>query len=182
MEYIKGPDLPTGGLLIGKKSLLAAYETGVGKVTLRAKTKIENLENGRLGIVIYEFPYRRNKAKLLQNISDMTGDKKHSKALEAISDIRDESDRTGVRSVIELKKSADKETADKLLKYLYKKTDLQCNLSFNMVAIANGKPETLGLKNIIYNYVNHQKDVVTRRTKKGIGNCREKISYSGRFY
>ena len=164
MEYIKAPDLPTGGVLIGKNSLLSAYETGEGKVTLRAKTNIEKLENGRWGIVITEFPYRRNKSKILQTISEMTGDKKHQKALEAITDIRDESDRSGVRAVIELKKAADKDVADKILKYLFKKTDLQSNLSFNMVALADGKPETMGLKTIITHYVNHQKDIVTRRT------------------
>lgn len=164
MDYIKAPDLPTGGVLIGKNSLLSAYETGEGKVTLRAKTDIEKLENGRWGIVITEFPYRRNKSKILQTISEMTGDKKHQKVLEAITDIRDESDRTGVRAVIELKKAADKDTADKILKYLFKKTDLQSNLSFNMVALANGKPQTMGLKTIITHYVNHQKDIVTRRT------------------
>lgn len=166
MKYIKGPDLPTGGILIGKNSILSAYESGEGRVTLRAKTKIEKLENGRIGIVITEFPYRRNKARLLQAISEMTGDKKHAKALEAIIDIRDESDRTGIRAVIELKKSADEDSADKVLKYLFKKTDLQCNLSFNMVALANGKPETMGLKVILMHYLNHQKEVVTRRTQK----------------
>jgi len=166
MQYIKGPDLPTGGVMIGKNALLSAYETGEGRVTLRAKTSIETLENGRLGIVITEFPYRRNKAKLLQLISEMTGDKKHSKALEAIVDIRDESDRTGIRAVVELKKAVDMDGAEKILKYLYKKTDLQCNISFNMVALANGKPETLGLKSILTHYVNHQKEVVTRRTER----------------
>lgn len=166
MQYIKGPDLPTGGILIGKDSLIAAYEKGEGKVTLRAKTSIEKLENGRLGIVITEFPYRRNKAKLLQNISEMTGDKRHSKALESISDIRDESDRTGTRAVIEFKKSVDYDMADKVLKYLFKRTDLQCNLTFNMVAIADGKPETLGLKSILKHYVSHRKEIVTRRTRK----------------
>ncbi|WP_300379577.1 DNA topoisomerase IV subunit A [Clostridium sp.] len=164
MNYIKGPDLPTGGILIGKNSMLSAYETGEGRVSLRAKTTIEKLENGRVGIVITEFPYRRNKAKLLQSISEMTGDKKHSKALESIMDIRDESDRNGTRSVIELKKSADEDVADKVLKYLFKRTDLQCNISFNMVALSNGKPQTMGLKTIITHYVNHQKDIVTRRT------------------
>ncbi|MBK1812965.1 DNA topoisomerase IV subunit A [Clostridium sp. YIM B02505] len=164
MNYIKGPDLPTGGILIGKNSMLSAYETGEGKVTLRAKTIIEKLENGRFGIVITEFPYRRNKAKLLQLISEMTGDKRHAKALEAITDIRDESDRTGIRAVIELRKNADENIADKVLKYLFKKTDLQCNISFNMVALADGKPETMGLKTIIGHYVNHQKDIVTKRT------------------
>ncbi len=166
MNYIKGPDLPTGGILIGENSILSAYETGEGKVTLRAKTSIEKLENGRLGIVITEFPFRRNKARLLQTISEMTGDKKHSKALEAITDIRDESDRSGVRAVIELRKSSDEEVADKVLKYLFKRTDLQCNLSFNMVALADGKPQTMGLKTIIMYYVNHQKEIVTRRTRK----------------
>ena len=166
MEYIKAPDLPTGGVLIGKKSLLSAYETGEGKVTLRAKTSIEKLENGRYGIVITEFPYRRNKSKILQTISEMTGDKRHQKALEAITDIRDESDRSGIRAVVELKKAADYNTADKILKYLFKKTDLQCNISFNMVALANGKPQTMGLKTIIMHYVNHQKDIVTKRTIK----------------
>ena len=166
MQYIKGPDLPTGGIMIGKNALLSAYETGEGRVTLRAKTSIETLENGRLGIVITEFPYRRNKAKLLQLISEMTGDKKHSKALEAIVDIRDESDRAGIRAVIELKKAVDMDGAEKILKYLYKKTDLQCNISFNMVALAGGKPETLGLKSILTHYVNHQKEVVTRRTQR----------------
>ena len=166
MEYIKAPDLPTGGVLIGKNSLLSAYETGEGKVTLRAKTNIEKLENGRYGIVITEFPYRRNKSKILQTISEMTGDKRHQKALEAITDIRDESDRTGIRAVVELKKSADYDTADKILKYLFKKTDLQCNISFNMVALADGKPQTMGLKTIIMHYVKHQKDIVTKRTIK----------------
>ncbi|KOF56421.1 MULTISPECIES: DNA topoisomerase IV subunit A [Clostridium] len=166
MNYIKGPDLPTGGILIGKNSLRAAYETGEGRVTLRAKTKVEKLENGRFAIVITEFPYKRNKAKLLQTISEMTADKKHSKVLESISDIRDESDRNGIRGVIELKKSADEKTADKILKYLFKKTELQCNIIFNMVAIADGKPETMSLKTILMHYVNHRKDVVTRRTQK----------------
>lgn len=165
MEYIKGPDLPTGGIILGKESLLSAYETGEGKVTSRAKTSIETLENGRLGIVITEFPYRKNKSKILQLISDMTGDKKHAKYLESIVDIRDESDRTGVRSVVELKKAVEYEDAEKVLKYLFKKTDLQCNINFNMVALANGKPETLGLKSILKHYVNHQKEVVIRRTK-----------------
>ncbi|MBN1070223.1 DNA topoisomerase IV subunit A [Clostridium botulinum] len=166
MEHIKGPDLPTGGILIGKNSLRSAYEIGVGKVAYRAKTNIEKLDSGRIGIAITEFPYRRNKAKLLQTISEMTGDRRHSKALELISDIRDESDRNGIRAVIELKKSADEDSANKILKYLFKKTELQCNISFNMVALADGKPETMSLKNMIRHYVNHQKEIVTRRSEK----------------
>ena len=174
MNYIKGPDLPTGGILIGQKSLLSAYETGEGKVAYRAKTAIEKLENGRLGIVITEFPYRRNKSKILQTISEMTGDKRHAKALELITDIRDESDRNGIRAVIEFKKSADENAVEKVLKYLFKKTDLQCNISFNMVALANGKPETMSLKTIIMHYVNHQKEIVTRRTKKELEIARKR--------
>jgi len=166
MNYIKGPDLPTGGILIGETALYSAYEKGEGRVTLRAKTSIEKLENGRYGIIITEFPYRKNKAKILQTISNMTGEKKHSKALESISDIRDESDRNGVRAVIEFKKSAYIDTVNKVLKYLFKKTELQCNLIFNMVALVNGKPEKLNLKSILYYYLEHQKEIVTRRTKK----------------
>lgn len=174
MEHIKGPDLPTGGILIGEKSMLSAYETGEGKVAYRAKTNIEKLENGRLGIVITEFPYRRNKSRILQTISEMTGDKRHSKALEAITDIRDESDRNGIRAVIELKKNVEEEAADKILKYLFKKTDLQCNISFNMVALANGKPETMSLKTIIKYYVEHQKEIITRRTQKELEVARKR--------
>lgn len=175
MNYIKGPDLPTGGVIIGRESIQTAYETGEGKVVLRAKTSIEKLENGRVGIVITEFPFRRNKAKLLQIISEMTGDKRHAKALEAITDIRDESDRTGIRAVVELRKTADEDAADKVLKYLFKKTDLQCNISFNMVALADGKPETLGVKSIITHYVNHQKEVITRRTTKELENAEKRF-------
>ena len=175
MKYIKGPDLPTGGIIIGKNSMLSAYETGEGKVTLRSKTSVEKLENGRPGIVITEFPYRKSKAKLLQTISEMTADKKHAKVLEPISDIRDESDRDGVRAVIEFKKSVDRETAERVLKYLFKKTDLQCNLSFNMVALADGKPQTLGLKSILAHYLKHQKDVVTRRTQRELETAQKRF-------
>ena len=166
MEYIKGPDLPTGGILMGKDSLVAAYETGEGKVVLRAKTHFETLESGRLGLVITEFPYRKNKAKLLQAISDLTGDKKHSKALESIADIRDESDRNGIRAVVEFKKNTTEDVAERVQKYLFKRTELQCNVSFNMVALADGKPRTMGLKEIIKYYIKHQKEIITRRTQK----------------
>jgi len=175
MKYIKGPDLPTGGIIIGKNSLISAYETGEGKVTLRAKTSLEKLENGRLGIVITEFPYRKSKARLLQTISDMTADKRHAKFLEPISDIRDESDRDGIRAVVELKKSADRDMAERILKYLFKKTDLQSNLSFNMVALADGKPQTLGLKAILGYYLKHQRDVVTKRTQKDLETARKRF-------
>lgn len=164
MKYIKGPDLPTGATIIGKNSLLSAYETGEGKVSMRSKAHIEKLNGGKLAIVITEFPYRKSKGRILEFISDMTADKKHSKVLEGIIDIRDESDREGTRAVIELKKSVSEEEADKILRYLYKRTDLQCNLSFNMVALHNGKPETMTLKNILTYYVAYQKEIVTKRT------------------
>lgn len=166
MEHLKGPDLPTGGVLIGGESLKEAYEKGEGKVTLRAKAVVEKLTSGRFGIVITEFPYRKNKAKLLQQISAMTADKKHQKVLDGIMDIRDESDREGIRAVIEFKKQVDEETAQKILLYLYKRCDLQINLNFNMVALYKGKPETLSLKAIIHHYLEHQKEVVKRRTLK----------------
>ncbi|WP_244834773.1 DNA topoisomerase IV subunit A [Clostridium sp. BJN0001] len=176
MKYIKGPDLPTGGILIGEDSILSAYETGEGKIAYRAKTSIEKLENGRFGIVITEFPYRRNKSKILQTISEMTADKRYQKSLDSISDIRDESDRDGIRAVIEFKKNTDEQICDKVLKFLFKKTDLQCNLSVNMVAIADGKPQTMGLKTIIKYYVEHQKDVIKRRTKKELQTCRKRYN------
>ncbi|KOA20443.1 DNA gyrase subunit A [Clostridium homopropionicum DSM 5847] len=175
MNYIKGPDLPTGGIIIGEQAILSAYENGEGRVTLRAKTSIEKLDNDRYGIIITEFPYRRNKAKTLQAISEMTADKKHSKALECITDIRDESDRNGIRAVIEFKKSTDKDTMDRVLKYLFKRTDLQVNINFNMVAIADGKPRTLNLLEIINYYVKHQKDVTTRKTKKELEIARKRF-------
>jgi len=166
MKYVKGPDLPTGGTLIGGDSLREAYEKGEGKVVLRAKCIVEKLSSGRFGIVITEFPYRKNKSKLLQQISAMTADKKHQKVLDGIADIRDESDRDGIRAVIEFKKQVDEEIAEKILLYLYKRCDLQININFNMVALYKGKPETMGLKTIIHHYLEHQKEVVKRRTLK----------------
>lgn len=166
MAYLPGPDLPTGGILIGKDRIKAAYESGEGRVTLRAKTDIEKLDNGHLAIVITEFPYRKNKARLMQTISEMTGEKKHGRALEAVVDVRDESGRAGIRGVIEMRRSTTEDEADRVLKYLLKKTDLQSNLNFNMVAIEEGKPKTFGLKAMLEAYVKHQKEVTTRRTKK----------------
>jgi len=166
MTHVKGPDFPTGGVLIGGESLEEAYEKGEGKVVLRANAKVEKVTTGRYGVVITEFPYRKNKAKLLQQISAMTADKRHQKVLEGIMDIRDESDRNGIRAVIEFKKQVELDTAEKILLYLYKRCDLQININFNMVALYKGKPETMGLKKIIGYYVEHQREVITRRTKK----------------
>lgn len=159
-EIIKGPDFPTGAYIIGQEEIKEAYETGKGRIILRAKVEKEKIAGGREQLVITELPYQVNKSVLLERILRLSEDRKG--VLTGISDIRDESDREGIRAVIELKKDAD---ADKILNYLYKYTDLQTTFGINMVAIAEGKPQQLGLKAILEHYINHQKDVVTRRTK-----------------
>lgn len=160
MEVMPCPDFPTGGYLIQSEEIRVAYETGRGKLTMRAKTHIEELKNGRKLIVITELPYQVNKAKALENILSLSQEKKALFA--GVADIRDESDRTGMRAVVEVKKDAD---ADKLLQYLYKYSDLQTTFGVNMVAIAGGKPQQMGLKEIITHYIRHQEDVVRRRTQ-----------------
>lgn len=174
LEHLKGPDFPCGGVLIGGDSLIEAYETGEGKVILRANAKVEKLTTGRYAIVITEFPFRKNKAKLLQQISAMTADKRHQKALDGIMDIRDESDRDGTRAVIEFKKHIDLETAEKILLYLYKRCDLQININYNMVALYKGKPETMGLKTMVHHYLEHQKDVILRRSQRELDQARKR--------
>ena len=168
MKYIKAPDFPTGGYIIAGE-LLQAYETGKGKITLRAKVNIEEGENDKKLIVITELPYQVNKAKLLQRIADLREEKKE--LLGGIADIADESDRNGMRAVIKVKKDAD---ADKILNVLYKYTDLECNFGINMVAIADGKPQQLGLLDIIRHYVAYQREVVLRRTKYDLNQAKER--------
>lgn len=160
MKHIPGPDFPTGGLIIGSDEIRKAYETGRGKIILRAKVDIEKTSGNKKQLVITQVPYQVNKANLLEKILKLSEDKKG--ILTGISDIRDESDRNGIRAVIELKKDAD---AEKILNYLYKYSDLQVTFGINMVAIAEGKPQQMGLKSILIHYINHQKDVVTRRTR-----------------
>ena len=160
MELLPAPDFPTGGYLLQSEELEKAYETGRGKLTMRAKTHFETLKNGRTLIVIDEIPYGINKAYTLQKILEVTQEKK---ALFApIADIRDESDRMGLRAVIEVKKDGEPE---KILQYLFKYSDLQCTFGVNMVAIADGRPQQMGLKTVIGHYIRHQREVVTRRTK-----------------
>lgn len=175
LTHIKGPDFPTGGVLLKGDDIVKVYERGKGKLVLRAKTKIERLTTGRYAIIINEFPYRKNKARILEQISTLTANKRHQKALEGISDIRDESDREGIRAVIEFKTTIDKKTAEKILLYLYRISDLQVNINYNMVAICNGKPEMVSLKDILFYYVEHQKDVVRRRTKKELKSAKERF-------
>ena len=160
MRVVPGPDFPTGGILLDTPEIRAAYETGRGKLTLRAKVTAEPGPSGRSLLVIHEIPYGVAKAGMLEKILKLSKEKKA--ALGCIHDIRDESDRTGMRAVIELKKEANPE---KVLKYLYKYSDLQVTFGVNMVAVAAGKPVQMGLKTMIGHFIRHQKDVVTRRTQ-----------------
>ena len=160
MKIIKGPDFPTGGFVIGGEELVRAYETGKGKVTLRAKIHVETDDNDKKLIVIDELPYQVNKAALLESILKLKEEKKGP--LTFIQDITDESDRNGMRAVIKIKKDGD---ADAILAQLYKGTNLSTSFGINMVAIANGKPCQMGLLDIIAYYVDYQRDVIVRRTK-----------------
>ena len=160
LQKITGPDFPTGGYIIGRDGIRKAYETGKGKIVLRAKVDIRKLPGGKKQLVITEIPYQINKAALLEKILHLS--EKRKGVLTGISDIRDESDRTGIRAVIEIKKDAD---AQKVLNYLYKYSDLQTTFGVNMVAIADGKPRQLDLKSMVQYYIRHQETVVTRRTQ-----------------
>ncbi len=160
MKIMPAPDFPTGGFLLDSPEIAQSYETGRGKLTMRARTHFEEVKNGKTRIVIDEFPYQINKAACLSKILEITQEKKAMFA--AVSDIRDESDRMGTRAVIEIKKDGDPE---RILQLLFKYSDLQCTFGANYVAIADGKPQQLNLKQIIEYYVRHQRAVVTRRTK-----------------
>ena len=158
MEHIKGPDFPTGGIILGRRGIREAYYTGKGKIDVRAKTNIEPMPGNRSRIVVTEIPYQVNKAKLVEKIAELV----HEKRLEGVSDIRDESDRNGMRIVIELKKDVYPQV---VLNFLYKHTSLQETFGANMLALVNGKPRILTLREMIYYYLEHQKDVITRRTR-----------------
>ncbi len=160
MKIMPGPDFPTGGVLINNEEIRRGYETGRSKLTLRARIHVEDGAAGRKLIVITEIPYQVNKAAMLEKILKLSEDKKA--ALSGIYDIRDESDRDGMRAVIELKRDAD---PDRVLAVLYKYSDLQVTFGVNMVAIAGGKPRQMGLKEILSGYIDYQKQVVTRRTE-----------------
>ena len=158
MAIIKGPDFPTGGIVMGGDGLREAYETGKGRIYIRAKTAIEELRGGRKQIVVTEIPYQVVKARLVNAIDQLRLDRK----VEGIAEVRDESGRNGLRIVIELKRDAD---AEGVLAYLLKKTDLQVAYNFNMVAIVNKAPQQLGLKAMLEAYVAFQREVVTHRTQ-----------------
>ena len=169
MKIIKGPDFPTGAIISGDE-LYQAYETGRGKITIRAKTHFEDAGNGKTNIVITEIPYQKNKASLLAKIVDIREDKKG--VLLGIQDIKDESDRNGTRAVITVKAGYN---ANDILNLLFKYSDLQSSYGINMVAIADGKPKQLGLMEILKYYINYQIDVIVRRTRFDLNNAKERM-------
>ena len=158
MKFVKGPDFPTSAIIMGKENIAEAYRTGRGKVKVRARAVIEELPKGKQQIVVTEIPYQVNKAKLVERIAELVKDKK----VEGISDLRDESNRNGMRIVIELKRDVN---ANIVLNNLYKHSQMEETFSVIMLALVNGQPKVFNLKQILYHYVQHQKDVVTRRTK-----------------
>lgn len=158
MTEIKGPDFPTGGIIVGKEGIRSCYTTGRGKIIVRAKTEIEEHGNGRYRIVVTELPYQVNKARLIENIADLVRDKR----LDGISDLRDESDREGMRIVIELKKDANPKI---VLNQLLKNTQLQDTFGAIMLALVKGEPKILTLRQMLECYIEHRKEVIVRRTK-----------------
>jgi len=166
LEIIKGPDFPTGATILGRKGTVEAYRTGKGKIKVRADAEIEPMGK-RQRIVVTEIPYQVNKARLIEKIADLVKDKK----IEGISDLRDESNRTGMRIVIELKRDAN---ANVILNQLYKNTQMQETFGVNMLALVNNEPKVLNLKDMLHYYLEHQKDVVTRRTQYDLRKAEER--------
>ncbi|HOV69582.1 MAG TPA: DNA topoisomerase 4 subunit A, partial [Clostridia bacterium] len=167
IQHIKGPDFPTGGIIMGGTGIREAYNTGKGKITLRARAEIEEFGNNRSRIIVTELPYQVNKARLVEKIAELYKEKK----LEGISDLREESDRSGLRIVIELKKDVNPNI---VLNYLYKHTQLQETVSVIMLALVNGRPKLLTLREMLAEYLKHQEDVVTRRTQYDLNKCEER--------
>ncbi|WP_240328859.1 DNA topoisomerase IV subunit A [Granulicatella sp. zg-84] len=168
MQFVKGPDFPTGAIVQGIEGLKEAYETGKGKVIVRSKTSIEDIRGGKQQIVIHEIPFDVNKAVLVKRMDEIRINKK----IEGIAEVRDESDRNGLQIVVELKKEAN---ADGILNYLLKNTDLQIAYNFNMVAINERRPQQVGLKAILAAYINHQKDVILRRTRFNLQKAQDRL-------
>ncbi|WRP04679.1 DNA topoisomerase IV subunit A [Rossellomorea aquimaris] len=167
MTVLKGPDFPTGGIIQGVDGIKKAYETGKGKVVVRGKADIENIRGSKQQIVITEIPYEVNKANLVKKMDEFRVDRK----VEGIAEVRDETDRDGMRIVIELKKDAD---ATGVLNYLYKNSDLQIAYNFNMVAIHNRRPKLMGLRELLDAYIQHQKEVVTNRTRHDLNKAKDR--------
>ena len=158
MEFIYGPDFPTAGLIVGRSGIRRAYETGKGSITMRARVEIEQKSNGKETIIVHQIPYQVNKARLIEKIADLVRDKK----IDGITDLRDESDRNGMRIVIEVRKDAN---ANVLLNNLYKQTALQTSFGINLLALVDGQPKVLNLKECLYHYLQHQRVVIRRRTE-----------------
>lgn len=158
MQFVKGPDFPTGGIIMGKAGIHEAYATGRGKIVTRARSEIEPMPQGKSRIVVTEIPYMVNKARLIEKIAELV----HERRVEGITDIRDESDRNGMRIVIEVRRDVN---ANVVLNQLYKHTQLQESFGVNMLALVGGEPKILSLRQVIHHYLEHQKDVVTRRTR-----------------
>jgi DNA gyrase subunit A len=158
MMAIKGPDFPTGGLILGREGIKSAYLTGRGSVKMRAQARVERMSNGKNRIIVTEIPYQVNKAKLVETIANLVRDK----IIDGITDLRDESDRTGMRVVIELRRDVN---ADVILNQLYKHTQLQDSFGVNMLALVDGRPRVLNLQEVLRFYLAHQKEVITRRTQ-----------------
>ncbi|MEH7097770.1 DNA topoisomerase IV subunit A [Neobacillus vireti] len=167
MTLIKGPDFPTGGIIQGIEGIKKAYETGKGKIIVRGKAEIEEVRGGKQQIVITEIPYEINKANLVKKMDEFRLDRK----VEGMSEVRDETDRTGLRIVIELKKDAH---AEGVLNFLYKNSDLQVTYNFNMVAIYNKRPKLMGIRELLDAYIGHQKEVVTKRTQFDLNKAKER--------
>ncbi|EOB7958436.1 DNA topoisomerase IV subunit A [Staphylococcus aureus] len=168
MKYIKGPDFPTGGIIQGVDGIKKAYESGKGRIIVRSKVEEETLRNGRKQLIITEIPYEVNKSSLVKRIDELRADKK----VDGIVEVRDETDRTGLRIAIELKKDVNSES---IKNYLYKNSDLQISYNFNMVAISDGRPKLMGIRQIIDSYLNHQIEVVANRTKFELDNAEKRM-------
>ncbi|HBB6316365.1 TPA: DNA gyrase subunit A [Staphylococcus delphini] len=168
MEDIQGPDFPTAGLILGKSGIRRAYETGRGSVIMRAKAEIESRGGGRDRIVVTEIPFQVNKARMIEKIAELVRDKK----IDGITDLRDETSlRTGVRVVIDVRKDAN---ASVILNNLYKQTPLQTSFGVNMIALVNGRPQLINLKQALYHYLEHQKEVVRRRTEYNLRKAKDR--------
>ena len=167
MTVIKGPDFPTGGIIQGIDGIKKAYQTGKGRIIVRGKTEIETMRGGRKQIVITEIPYDVNKANLVKRMDEFRLDRK----LDGVSEVRDETDRTGMRIVVELKKDVD---AEGILNYLFKNSDLQVAYNFNMVAIQNKRPKLMGLLDLLDAYIEHQKEIIINRSRYDLLKAQER--------
>lgn len=168
MQVIKGPDFPSGGIIMGRGGIKKAYETGRGSIRVKAVSRIEKMQNGKIRILITELPYLVNKARLIEKIAELVKDKK----IDGITDLRDESDRNGMRVVIELRRDVNPQV---VLNQLYKHTQLMDSFGVIMLALVNGEPKVLNLKEMLYYYLEHQKDIIVRRTRYDLRKAEERL-------